>query len=95
MMMGEFVTLLQTRLPVKIVVLNNGTLGFVEMEMKASGFLDTNVDLTNPNFAEMARQWASKAFASKRRKTFTPRFRRCFGTTGLRFWMSSPPARSW
>jgi pyruvate dehydrogenase (quinone) len=54
MMMGEFVTLLQTKLPVKIVVLNNGTLGFVEMEMKASGFLDTNVDLTNPNFAAMA-----------------------------------------
>jgi len=55
MMMGEFVTLLQTKLPVKVVVLNNGTLGFVEMEMKATGFLDTNVDLTNPNFAEMAR----------------------------------------
>jgi pyruvate dehydrogenase (quinone) len=54
MMMGEFVTLLQTKLPVKIVVLNNGTLGFVEMEMKATGFLDTNVALTNPNFAEMA-----------------------------------------
>src|SRR5258705_1425635 len=47
MMMGEFVTLLQTKLPVKIVVLNNGTLGFVEIEMKAFGFLDTNVDLKN------------------------------------------------
>src|SRR5579859_3299289 len=54
MMMGEFVTLLQTGLPVKIVVLNNGTLGFVEMEMKASGFLDTGCDLKNPNFAAMA-----------------------------------------
>ncbi|AOH82613.1 pyruvate dehydrogenase [Sphingomonas panacis] len=54
MMMGEFVTLLQTGLPVKIVVLNNGTLGFVELEMKASGFVDTNVELKNPNFAAMA-----------------------------------------
>jgi len=60
MMMGEFVTLLQTKLPVKIVVLNNGTLGFVEMEMKATGFLDTNVDLTNPNFAEMAQAMGIK-----------------------------------
>jgi pyruvate dehydrogenase (quinone) len=60
MMMGEFVTLLQTKLPVKLVVLNNGTLGFVEMEMKASGFLDTNVDLTNPNFAEMAQAMGIK-----------------------------------
>ena len=54
MMMGEFVTLLQTKLPVKIVVLNNGTLGFVELEMKASGFLDAGCDLKNPNFAAMA-----------------------------------------
>ena len=54
MMMGEFATLLQTGLPVKIVLLNNGTLGFVEMEMKANGFLDTGCLLTNPNFAAMA-----------------------------------------
>ncbi|WP_028222255.1 ubiquinone-dependent pyruvate dehydrogenase [Paraburkholderia oxyphila] len=54
MMMGEFVTLIQTGLPVKIVVLNNGTLGFVELEMKAGGFPDTGCDLKNPNFAAMA-----------------------------------------
>ena len=41
-------------LPVKVVVLNNGTLGFVEMEMKASGFLDTGCALKNPDFAAMA-----------------------------------------
>jgi len=54
MMMGELVTLLQNRLPVKVIVLNNGTLGFVELEMKAAGFLDTGCDLVNPNFALMA-----------------------------------------
>ncbi|MFM0740164.1 ubiquinone-dependent pyruvate dehydrogenase [Paraburkholderia xenovorans] len=54
MMMGEFLTLVQAGLPVKVVVLNNGTLGFVEIEMRASGFLDTGCDLTNPNFANMA-----------------------------------------
>jgi len=52
--MGEFVTLLQLNLPVKIILLNNGTLGFVELEMKANGFLDTGCDLKNPNFAAMA-----------------------------------------
>ena len=54
MMMGEFLTLLQLDLPVKIVVLNNGTLGFVEMEMKAHGYPDVGCDLKNPNFAAMA-----------------------------------------
>jgi pyruvate dehydrogenase (quinone) len=54
MMMGDFITLTQMGLPVKIVLLNNGTLGFVELEMKAGGFLDTGCDLKNPNFAAMA-----------------------------------------
>jgi pyruvate dehydrogenase (quinone) len=54
MMMGEFLTLVQAGLPVKVVVLNNGTLGFVEIEMRASGFVDTGCDLVNPNFANMA-----------------------------------------
>ncbi len=60
MMMGEFVTLIQTGLPVKVIVLNNGTLGFVEMEMKAGGFLDTGCDLKNPNFAAMAQAMGIK-----------------------------------
>jgi pyruvate dehydrogenase (quinone) len=54
MMMGDFLTLIQMKLPVKIILLNNGTLGFVELEMKANGFIDTGCDLTNPNFAAMA-----------------------------------------
>jgi pyruvate dehydrogenase (quinone) len=60
MMMGEFVTLIQTGFPVKIIVLNNGTLGFVELEMKASGFLDSQCDLKNPNFADMAQAMGIK-----------------------------------
>ncbi|SFT27528.1 thiamine pyrophosphate-dependent enzyme, partial [Methylobacterium sp. yr668] len=55
MLMGDLLTLNQHKLPVKIVVLNNGTLGFVEMEMKAAGFLETGVALVNPDFAAMAR----------------------------------------
>ena len=54
MLMGDLLTLNQHKLPVKVVVLNNGTLGFVEMEMKAAGFLDTGVELINPDFAAMA-----------------------------------------
>ena len=66
MMMGEFVTLLQQNLPVKIIVLNNGTLGFVELEMKAGGFLDAFVDLKNPNFAAMAEAMGIKGIRVER-----------------------------
>jgi pyruvate dehydrogenase (quinone) len=62
MMMGDFLTLMQMKLPVKIILLNNGTLGFVELEMKASGFLDTGCDLENPSFAAMAHAMGVKAF---------------------------------
>jgi pyruvate dehydrogenase (quinone) len=55
MMMGDFITLMQENLPAKLVVFNNGTLGFVELEMKATGFLDFGVDLSNPDFAAIAR----------------------------------------
>jgi pyruvate dehydrogenase (quinone) len=66
MMMGEFVTFLQTGLPVKIIVLNNGTLGFVEIEMKAGGFVDTGCDLKNPNFAAMAEAMGIKGVRVER-----------------------------
>ncbi len=54
MLMGDILTLRQQKLPVKIVIFNNGTLGFVEMEMKAAGYLETGVGLENPDFAAMA-----------------------------------------
>nr|USU31262.1 ubiquinone-dependent pyruvate dehydrogenase [Methylobacterium sp. OTU13CASTA1] len=55
MLMGDLLTLRQEKLPLKVVVFNNGTLGFVEMEMKAAGYIETGVALDNPDFAAMAR----------------------------------------
>ena len=55
MLLGDFLTLVQQKLPVKVVVFNNHTLGFVALEMKAVGFLETGTSLTNPDFAAMAR----------------------------------------
>jgi len=54
MMMGDFLTLAQQKLPVKVVIFNNSVLGFVALEMKAGGLLETGVDLKNPDFAAVA-----------------------------------------
>lgn len=54
MLMGEVLTLIQQDLPIKVVIFNNGTLGFVEMEMHVAGMLDYSTELKNPNFAAMA-----------------------------------------
>src|SRR6202453_3760148 len=54
MLMGDFLSLVQLDLPVKVVVFNNGSLGFIELEQKSTGFLDFGTDFKNPNFAAMA-----------------------------------------
>ena len=54
MLMGDFLSLKQLNLPAKIVVFNNGSLGFIELEQKSSGFIATGTELQNPNFAAMA-----------------------------------------
>ena len=54
MLMGDFLSLAQLQLPVKVVVFNNGALGFVELEQESTGFLHNGTDLQNPNFAAMA-----------------------------------------
>jgi pyruvate dehydrogenase (quinone) len=54
MLMGDLLTLVQHRLPVKVVVFNNGALGFVELEQKSTGFLNYGTELNNPDFALIA-----------------------------------------
>ena len=54
MLFGELVTLIQNRLPVKVIVFNNSSLNFVELEMKAAGIVNFGTDLVNPNFADVA-----------------------------------------
>jgi pyruvate dehydrogenase (quinone) len=54
MLMGDFLSLAQLSLPVKVVVFHNSALGFVELEQRSTGFLDFGTGLNNPNFAAMA-----------------------------------------
>jgi len=54
MLMGDLITAVQENIPIKIVIFNNGSLGFVELEQKVEGLLDAYTDLKNPNFAMVA-----------------------------------------
>jgi pyruvate dehydrogenase (quinone) len=54
MLMGDLLSLKQLSLPVKVIVFNNGALGFIELEQKSSGFIDFGTGFDNPNFAAMA-----------------------------------------
>ena len=54
MLLGELITIVQNDLPVKIVVFDNSSLNFVELEMKAAGFPSFGTELKNPDFAAVA-----------------------------------------
>jgi pyruvate dehydrogenase (quinone) len=54
MLMGDVLSLKQHELPVKVIVFKNDALAFVELEMKANGFLNFATDLRGPDFAKIA-----------------------------------------
>ena len=72
MMLGDLLSLRQLNLPVKLIVFNNGTLGFVELEMKAAGFVDYGTDLINPCFAQLAESAQIKGFRVEKPEDLRP-----------------------
>jgi len=63
MLLGDLLTLRQQKLPVKLVVFRNDTLGFVELEMRAAGLLDFGTGLDNPSFADIANAAGVRGYA--------------------------------
>ncbi|WP_294276898.1 thiamine pyrophosphate-dependent enzyme [uncultured Chryseobacterium sp.] len=54
MLLGDMATILQYRLPVKLIVFNNRALGMVKLEMEVGGMPDNETDMINPDFAMIA-----------------------------------------
>ncbi|MEU8622567.1 pyruvate dehydrogenase [Streptomyces sp. NPDC048623] len=55
MLMGDFLTLVQYDLPVKVIVFNNSSLSMVELEMLVAGLPAYGTTNKNPDFAAIAR----------------------------------------
>ena len=55
MLLGELLTVVQEKVPIKIVVYDNGKLGFVDIEQKAAGLVPLYTDLKNPDFGAVAK----------------------------------------
>jgi pyruvate dehydrogenase (quinone) len=82
MLLGELLTLRRQRLPIKVVVYNNGALGFVELEMKADGFVTFGTELDNPSFAEVARAIGLHAVRIERAADLEEGLRGAFAAPG-------------
>jgi pyruvate dehydrogenase (quinone) len=55
MLMGDLLTCVQENLPIKVIVFDNGKLGFVEIEQKTEGMLGLYTNLVNPDFGAVAK----------------------------------------
>jgi len=54
MMLGDLATIKQYKLPIKVIVFNNRSLGMVKLEMEVSGLPDAETDMENPDFTMVA-----------------------------------------
>ncbi|WP_289159862.1 thiamine pyrophosphate-dependent enzyme [uncultured Parabacteroides sp.] len=54
MMLGDLATIVQYKLPVKLIVFNNRSLGMVKLEMEVAGLPDWQTTMLNPDFARVA-----------------------------------------
>ncbi|MEY8590306.1 thiamine pyrophosphate-dependent enzyme [Butyricimonas hominis] len=62
MLLGDLSTIVQYKLPVKIVVFNNRSLGMVKLEMEVAGLPDWQTDMENPDFALVAKAMGMEGF---------------------------------
>ncbi len=80
--MGDLLSLRQLKLPVKVIVFRNDALAFVELEMKAAGFLDFATDLQNPDFAKIAEAAGLLGLTAERPEQVQPMIAQAFAHDG-------------
>jgi pyruvate dehydrogenase (quinone)/pyruvate oxidase len=66
MLLGEFLTAVEHRLPVKVAVYDNGGWGLVHLEMEGAGYpAAAGVRLPNPDFAAFAHACGAQGFTAR------------------------------
>ncbi|MCX5403770.1 pyruvate dehydrogenase [Streptomyces sp. NBC_00335] len=82
MLMGDFLTLVQYDLPVKVVLFNNSSLGMVELEMLVSGLPSYGTTNKNPDFAAIARAAGAYGVRVEKPKQLTAALKDAFKHKG-------------
>jgi pyruvate dehydrogenase (quinone) len=67
MLMGEFMTAVHHKLPVKVIVYNNSALGLITLEAESVGIAPFReaIEFPNPDFAALARACGGHGFTAK------------------------------
>lgn len=84
MLMGEFLTAVHHKLPIKVIVYNNSALGLITLEAESVGlaaFRDA-IDFPNPDFAAFARACGGHGFTAKQPGELTAAIRGALDADG-------------
>jgi pyruvate dehydrogenase (quinone) len=67
MLMGEFMTAVQHKLPIKVIIYNNSALGLITLEAESVGLVPFReaIEFPNPDFAALARACGGYGFTAK------------------------------
>jgi pyruvate dehydrogenase (quinone) len=84
MLMGEFMTAVQHKLPIKIVIYNNSALGLITLEAESVGIVPFReaIEFPNPDFAALARACGGHGFTAKQPGDLKAALREAFAADG-------------
>lgn len=82
MLLGDLATIYQYKLPVKLFVFNNRSLGMVKLEMEVDGIPDNETDMVNPDFAMIAMAMGFKGINVTKPEEVEGAIQEAFSTNG-------------
>ena len=82
MTLGDLMTVVQYKLPMKVVVFNNRSLGMVKLEMEVTGLPDNETDMLNPDFARLAESMGIKGYTVNEPEQVLPTLIEAFNSPG-------------
>ncbi|HVI09492.1 MAG TPA: thiamine pyrophosphate-dependent enzyme [Candidatus Binatia bacterium] len=82
MLMGDLLTIASHKLPIKIIVFDNSTLGMVRLEMMVGGYPFWGTEMQNPDFSAVARAIGFHSERVERKEDVAPAIERAFAHPG-------------
>ena len=82
MMLGDLATIVQYKLPVKLIVFNNRSLGMVKLEMEVAGLPDWQTDMYNPDFSRIALSMGMEGYNVCNPDDLYPTLEKIFASSG-------------
>jgi pyruvate dehydrogenase (quinone) len=82
MLMGDFLTAVKYKLPVKVIIFNNGKLGLIKMEQEVEGYPEFETELQNPDYKRLAEAMGGTGFTIEDPAKLKPVLEKAFSVEG-------------